>query len=136
MMVFMTPPFEHHPVRGRKRCQLEMELALHRMLLPALHLRGGNAVAELVAQLGQALLGLEVGLRLRRVGIHDQVEAAREVVDDRQFLALQQHDVRRVQAARLLGLGQARLDVADGVIAIKENRNAIAPKPIIKRNPQ
>jgi hypothetical protein len=66
---------------------------------------------------GQALLRGGEGVGLRRVGVDDQVQAAGQVVDDRQFLALQQQDVGGVDAARQHRAGQARLDVAHRVVA-------------------
>ena len=46
-----------------------------------------------------------VGFRMGRVGIHDQVGAAGQVVDNDQFIDLQQHDIGRTffLASRILG---------------------------------
>ena len=58
---------------------------------------------------------LGVGLRLGRIGMHDQVQAALEVVEHRHFLAEQQQEASGVPSwSGLSATGQARLDVADG----------------------
>ncbi len=44
-------------------------------------------------QFTQSLPRLRIGLALARVGIHDQVNAAREVIDDRNFFGEQKQDV-------------------------------------------
>jgi len=83
----------------------------------AFHRRRGHAVLELVGQLGQAALGAEVGLALPRIGIDDEVEPARQVVDHRQLFALQQHDVGRVEPAGQLRFRELGFDVAHRVVA-------------------
>ena len=93
------------------------ELTLHRVTRPALHLRCGDAVAQFVRQLGQATLGAEVRFRRLRVGPNDEVEAAREVVNHRQFFGLQELDVRRADAARLHHARELFLDEAHGFVA-------------------
>jgi hypothetical protein len=55
-------------------------------------------------------LAVEVGLGLARVGVDDQVQPARQVVDDGQLLGLQQQDVGRVDAGGFQALGQLGLD--------------------------
>ena len=82
-----------------------------------LHLRRADRVLELLAQLAQAPLGVGIGLGLRRVGVDDQVELAREVVDHRQLLALQQQDVGAAQRVGRAALLQLLLDVAHRVVA-------------------
>ena len=77
----------------------------------------GAAVAQAVGQRVEASAGAREGLRLARVGMHDQVQPALEVVEHRDFLAEHQQDVGR---AELVGIGvgaQARLDVLDALEA-------------------
>src|SRR5690606_35907426 len=81
----------------------------------------GQRGAQLLAQLFLPALGLGIGFRLGRVGVDQNVGAARQVVDNDQFVDLQQHDVgRAVFLTSREGLGgrpQTRLHVAHGVIA-------------------
>ena len=115
----------HHVARGnvflaaRHGSQIVglVELAFHRIAGAALDRWRGDAVAQLVAEFAQTALAVEVGLGAGWVSVDNEVKAARQVVDDGQFFALQQQDVRRVDAACLPGLGQARLDVAHRVVA-------------------
>ncbi len=93
------------------------ELALHRVRRAAPDGRRRDRIAQLVGQLVEAALGGEEGVRARRIGVDDQVEPPGQVVDDGQLFGLQQQDVGRVEAARLVRAGQARLDVAHGVVA-------------------
>ncbi len=72
---------------------------------------------QLGAQLAQALLGARICLGLGRIGIDDQVELARQVVDHGQLFAQHQLDVGQLQVVGRCGLDQARLDVAHGVVA-------------------
>lgn len=67
------------------------EAAFGRMAFGRTHDGRAHRVLELILQIAQPL-ALE-NASLRRIGIDDQVELAREVVDDGQFLALQQQDV-------------------------------------------
>ena len=53
------------------------KFTLGRVSLGRLHDRRADRIFELLFQVAQALLGVAVGLWLRRVGIHDQVELAR-----------------------------------------------------------
>ena len=71
----------------------------------------------MLLEVAQALLGVAVGLGLRRIGIDDQVELAGEVVDDGELLALQQQDVRATQRIGRAGLFELLLDVAHRVVA-------------------
>ncbi len=72
---------------------------------------------QLGAQLAQALLGARIRLGLGRIGIDNQVELARQVVDHGQLFAQHQLDVGQLQVVGRRGLGQARFDVAHGVVA-------------------
>src|SRR5690606_35903240 len=67
------------------------------------------------------LTGQRVGFRLCRVGVHQNVGAASQVVDDHQFIDLQQHDVGGavfLSGRKRLGRpAEARLDVAHRVVA-------------------
>ena len=115
----------HHVARGdvllglqhRVEIGLLGELALHGVRRPAAHRRRGHRVAQLVGELVEAALRGEVGVGLRRVGVDDEVEPARQVVDHRELLGLQQQDVGRVEAAGLGRPGEPGLDVAHGVVA-------------------
>jgi hypothetical protein len=49
--------------------------------------------AQALLQFAQAVFGLRVGLGRLRIGVDDEVELAREIVDDRDFLGQQQLDV-------------------------------------------
>ncbi|KAF1042504.1 MAG: hypothetical protein GAK34_02795 [Delftia tsuruhatensis] len=91
--------------------------ALGRMALAGLDLRRADRVAQQILQLPQPLLGARIGLALAGVGIDDQVQLARQVVDHRHFLALQQQDVRAVERIGRAGIFQLLLDIAHGVVA-------------------
>ena len=93
------------------------ELALGRVRLRGLDHRRTDRILELLLEVAQAPLGIAVGLALARIGIDDQVQLARQVVDHRQFLALQQQDVRAAQRVGRAGCLQLLLDVAHGVVA-------------------
>jgi len=67
-------------------------------------------------QLAQPLPGARVRLRLARVGVDDQVDAAGEVVDDRHFFRQQQQDVRHAEVVRLR-MRELLLDHAHDVVA-------------------
>ncbi|MEI2762316.1 MAG: hypothetical protein V9E95_08760 [Methanothrix soehngenii] len=63
---------------------------------------------------------LRVSVRHRRVGEHDQVDLAGEVVDDGELLGQQQQHVGHVGepgGRGRRGVRELRLDVADGVVA-------------------
>ena len=64
----------------------------------------------------QAFFGIGVGFGLGRVGVHNQVQLARQVVDNGQFLALQQQDVGAAQFVGRAACFQLFLDVAHRVI--------------------
>jgi len=93
------------------------EVALGRIGLAGLDHWRTDRVLEQLLEVAQALLGIRIGLGLRRVGINDQVQLAREVVDDCQLFALQQQDVRRAQRVERAGGFELFLDVAHSVIA-------------------
>ena len=90
--------------------------ALGRMGLGRLDLRCTDGVLELLLQFAHAPLGVGIGLGLRRIGVDDQVQLARQVVDDGQFLALQQQDVGAAQRVGRAGLFELLLDVANRVV--------------------
>ncbi len=83
---------------------------------------------QLGAQLAQALPGARIGLGLGRIGIDDQVELARQVVDHGQLFAQHQLDVGQLQVIGRRGVGQARLDVAHGVVAEIAGQAAAEPR--------
>lgn len=76
-----------------------------------------HRLAQLHAQLAQALAGTGVGFRRGRVSVDDQVELAGQVVDHGQLFAQQQLDVGQVQVVRLLRVGELLLDISHRVIA-------------------
>jgi hypothetical protein len=53
-----------------------------------------------------------VRVRLRRIRVHDEVQLAGQVVDDRELLGEQQADRRAAERIGLRVAPQARLDVA------------------------
>ncbi|KOF54095.1 hypothetical protein AD428_09230 [Achromobacter sp. DMS1] len=103
------------------------EVVLFLEVAPLLGLHAGVAVgnvhgaAQAGAQVVQALLGAAVGLGLGRVGVHHEVDAAGQVVDDDQLVHVHQHQVGRAAfhagGKRLDGRAEAGLDVAHGVVA-------------------
>jgi hypothetical protein len=70
-------------------------------------------VAQAVDQLVQPAQRARVRLRLGRIGMHDQVQPALEVVEHRQLFGEHQEGVGRAELVGLVATGQARLDVAD-----------------------
>ncbi len=78
------------------------KLPFGRMTLRRLDQRRADGTVELRLQLTQTLPGAGIGAGTGRVGVHDQVKFARQVVNHRQLLALQQQDVRTAQ-----GVGRA-----------------------------
>ena len=96
---------------------LLVEAALCGIALAGTNLRRADGIAQLVLELTQTLLGAGIGFGLAGVGIDDEVELAREVVDDGHLFALQQHDVGRAQAVGRTAVLQLFLDIAHGVIA-------------------
>ena len=73
--------------------------------------RTGMTQAE--GQLVEPAAGLRVGLRLRRIGMHDQVQATLEVVEHRDFLAEHEQGIGRAELVGLVVHGEARFDPAD-----------------------
>ena len=92
------------------------KVALGRVALCLADHRRADRILELVFQFAQALLGVGVGLGRGRVGVNNQVELARQVVDHGQFFALQQQDVRTAQAVGRAGFFQLLFNVAHRVI--------------------
>jgi hypothetical protein len=78
---------------------------------------------------GGALPGVgHVGL-----GVHHQGQLAGEVVDDGDLFGQQQQDVGRAEGVGLAGLGQARLDVAHGVVAEAAHQAAGKARQVVAR---
>ncbi len=75
----------------------------------------GAALTQAMRQLVQAPIGAHIGLRLPRVGMHDQVQTALEIVEHRQLFGEHQQDVRRAEFVGLVATPQARLDVLDAL---------------------
>ena len=71
---------------------------------------------EAQLQLGQTRLCLSVSTGLGRVGVHDERELAREVVDDRELLGLQEQDIGHAQIVGRARVHQLFLDVAHRVV--------------------
>jgi hypothetical protein len=92
------------------------------------HLRRADRVLQLLLQLAQPLLAVGVRLGLAGVGVHDQVQLAGQVVDDRQLLALQQQDVGTAQGVRRAALFELLLDVAHHVVAEVARKTAAEPR--------
>ena len=100
-------------------CQIVIlgKAALSRVAVATFDLRHADRVAQLLLELAHALLGLAVGLGLCRVGVNNEIQLAREVVDHRHLFAQQQHDVGRAQRIGRAGGFEFFLDIAHRVIA-------------------
>ena len=112
-------------------CGLERslgELALHGIAGAAPDLGRRDGKAQLVDQLGQALLAVEPGVGRARIGPDDEVQAPGQVVDDGQLLGLQQLDVGRADAAGLAHAVQLLLDEAHGLVAEVAGQAATEPR--------
>ena len=97
-------------------------ISLGKVALGGVALRGqdprrADRVFELVLELAQALFGVGVGLGQRRVGIDDEIQLARQVVDHGQLFALQQQDVGATERVGRARAFEFFLDVAHRVIA-------------------
>jgi hypothetical protein len=73
--------------------------------------------AQAAEQFFEARLGLAPGAGKARLGIDDEGQLAREVVDDGDFLGEQEQDVRYAKRIGLLRIGELRFDVAHRVVA-------------------
>ncbi len=67
-------------------------------------------------QLSQTRLGLCISIGLRRVGVHDEGELAREVINHRQLFGLQQQDVGHAQIIGRARVHEFLFDMAHGVV--------------------
>ena len=91
------------------------------------------------AQVLESLLRARVGLGLRWIRVHNQVELAGQVVDDGQFFGQQKLDVGHIQVVRRRRVLQLVLDLAHGVIteiacqAAAEARHAWAERHLVAR---
>ncbi len=65
--------------------------------------RNRHRLAQPAPQRLQPVARLRVGVALARIGVDDQVDLARQVVDDRQLLGQQQLDVGNVGEPRRVG---------------------------------
>ena len=93
------------------------KLTLGRETLRGLDHRCTDRVLQLLFEPSQPFLGVGKSLGQGRVGVDNQIQLARQVVDDGQLLALQEQDVGAAQ-----GVGRARglelfLNMAHGVVA-------------------
>ena len=93
------------------------KVPLCRVSLAGFDDRGADRVLELFFQVAQPLFRAHVGLGRGGVGVDDQVELARQVVDDSQLFALQQQDIWRAQGVGRAGFFEFFLDVTHRVIA-------------------
>ena len=89
-------------LRGLQKISLGKFARHHRCTAASLQRRQLRGLLQLRLQFLQTLAGGGIGIRLARVGPHDQLQAAFQVVDHRQLIALQEHDVGRAQ-----GVGRA-----------------------------
>ena len=87
----------------------------------------GAGLAQLGGQRIQPRLRPFPRTRFAWIGVHDQIETALEVVEDRDFLRQHQQDVGRTEFVRLVARGQARLDVADALEAEPAHQAAGEP---------
>ena len=69
------------------------KFALNREILRGFDQGCCHAVTQLLLQFPQTLLRAGIGLALRGIGVNDQIQLARQVVDHRQLFCEQQHDV-------------------------------------------
>ena len=72
--------------------------------------------AQARRQFMQSRLTARVGVGRRRVDIDDQVDLARQAVDDRQLLGLQQQDVGHVNVVGLAELGELGFDITHRLV--------------------
>ena len=70
-------------------------------------------MAQTERELVEPALRARIRLRLRGVGMHDQIETSLQVVEDRDFLARHQQRVRRAEAIGLVLRSEPRLDPGD-----------------------
>ena len=98
-----------------------VEIAPHRLGGDALDRRRRHARSQPVAEHDEAPARGRERFRHGGIGVDDEVKPAREVVDDRDLLALDEQHVGRAdrvgQRPRFGRRRQARLDVAHGVVA-------------------
>jgi hypothetical protein len=87
-----------------------------------------DAAPQHHAQVFQALARFRKRFRLGGVGIHDQVQLARQVVDHRQFLGHHQLYVGQAEVVLRRGGGQLALDVAHRVVAEIAGQAAAKPR--------
>ena len=69
-----------------------------------------------MAQLLQALARPGVSARLPRIGIHDEIELAEHVIDDRELVGDEQQHVGRAERIGLFRAEGSRFDVAHGLV--------------------
>src|SRR5690606_23197690 len=60
-----------------------------------------SGMAQTEGELVETPAGLRIRLRLRGIRMHDQVQAALEIVEHRDFFAEHEHGVGRAEAIRL-----------------------------------
>ena len=76
-----------------------------------------DGVAQLVLQFRQAFSRQTIGVRRRRIGVHDEIKFAAQVVEHHQFRRQQQHDVGQIQRVNFFRCRETALDVAHRVVA-------------------
>ena len=96
--------------------------------------RDAHRLAQAGQQFRQAAVRGGQCAGLARIGIHDEVQLAGEVVENRHLLGLQQHDVGRAQR---VGLGrparQLRFDIAHDFVAEHAHQSAGAARQVGQR---
>ena len=92
------------------------EISFRRVAFGLAYHRRADRVLQLILEPTKPALGVGIGLGLARVGVDDQVELARQVVDDGQLLTLQQQDVGAAEGVGRAAVRQLLLDMAHRVI--------------------
>ena len=103
------------PLYGRFKVRL-LAIVDDRGLGVPLHGWQVNGHAQTRFQNVQTVNGRRVGVGLFRVAVHDEVELARQVINDGHFLGLHQQNVRTPQGVWRTRMGQLFLNVADRVV--------------------
>src|SRR4051812_37897029 len=109
-----------HSVQESILAELGLRYARVRYVL----LRNLHRLAQLGCELAQPFLRFLERARLARIGVHDQIQLARKIVDHRKLLGQQQQDIRAIER---IGLGHRRelvLDIAHRLVTEHANQPA------------
>src|SRR5262249_44932044 len=82
--------------------------------------RNAARLAQLAPQRMQPVMRIPVAVGFGGIGIDDQRDPSRKVIDDRELFGQQQQDVRDVRKLRRASrrrIGELRFDMAHGVVA-------------------